>query len=237
MKVEQAQAEDLSPGPSGTLPEPTHSSKRVLEPIERISEVLFGLIMVLTFTCSFSVAGLGRTEVRTMLLGALGCNIAWGIIDGIMYLMGCLAERARSLGTLRIVRKAADPNKAQRLIADALPPIVASVLGATELESIRRQMVQAPEPPAHPRLSKGDWVGAAGVFLLVVLSTCPVVLPFLFIQNAMRAQRLSNGIAIGMLFLTGYLFGRCTGYHPRVMGVAMVALGGALVGLTIILGG
>src|SRR5512137_1155096 len=116
MKAEQTQGEgpdqvhrpDLPPaareGAAGV--EPTTSSKRVLEPIERISEVLFGLIMVLTFTCSFSVAEAGRAEVRTMLLAALGCNFAWGIIDGIMYLMGCLAERARSLVALRAVRVA-----------------------------------------------------------------------------------------------------------------------------------
>src|SRR5215468_7841899 len=97
------------------------STKRVLEPIERISEVLFGLIMVLTFTCSFSVAESGKAEVRAMLLGALGCNLAWGIIDAIMYLMGSLADRARSIATLRAIRKAANPEQAQRLIADALP--------------------------------------------------------------------------------------------------------------------
>jgi hypothetical protein len=77
------------------------SSKRVLEPIERVSEVLFGLIMVLTFTCSFSVAESGRAQVRALLLGALGCNLAWGIIDAIMYVMGCLAEKARSLAVWR----------------------------------------------------------------------------------------------------------------------------------------
>jgi len=93
------------------------STKRVLDPIERISEVLFGLIMVLTFTCSFSVAESGHAEVRGMLLGALGCNLAWGVIDAIMYLMSCLAEKARALATLRRVRKAASPEKAQRLIA------------------------------------------------------------------------------------------------------------------------
>ena len=54
----------------------------VLSPIERVSEVLFGLIMVLTFTGSLSAAESGRAEVRTMLIGALGCNIAWGLIDG-----------------------------------------------------------------------------------------------------------------------------------------------------------
>jgi hypothetical protein len=35
----------------------TKRPKRVLQPMEKISEILFALIMVLTFTCSFSVAG------------------------------------------------------------------------------------------------------------------------------------------------------------------------------------
>ena len=237
---EQVRSTDLFPAPSrpgAEVAEPTSSSKRVLEPIERISEVLFGLIMVLTFTCSFSVAGAGRAEVRTMLLAALGCNLAWGIIDAIMYLMGCLAERARSLATLRGVLAAADPAKGQRLIANALPPVVAAILGPPELEGIRQHLTQLPEPPTHPRLEKRDWAGAVGVFMLVVLSTLPVVLPFLFMQNALRANRVSNAIAIGLLFLTGSAFGRCTGYHPRAMGVIMVIIGAVLVGLTIMLGG
>jgi len=226
--------------PKESISEPgsvTSSSKRVLEPIERISEVLFGLIMGLTFTCSFSIAEAGRSEVRSMLLGALGCNLAWGIIDAIMYLMGCLAERARSLGMLRAVRSAANPEKAQRIIAAALGPLVASNLGPSELERIRVGLTKSPEPPSHPRLTKTDWAGAVGVFILVVLCTFPLVLPFMLMQHPMRAQRVSNAIAIGLLFLTGYAFGRCTGYHPRLMGVSMVILGGILVGLTILLGG
>src|SRR3982751_4327811 len=94
------------------------SSKRVLDPIDRVSEVLFGLIMVLTFTGSLSVAGAGRESIRTMLIGALGCNLAWGIIDGVFYLMGCLAEKGRGLLTFRAMRKATDPKEAQRYIAD-----------------------------------------------------------------------------------------------------------------------
>ena len=108
--------------------EAVKSSKRVLDPIDRVSEVLFGLIMVLTFTGSLSVAEAGRDDVRTMLIGALGCNLAWGIIDGILYLMGCLAEKGQGLLIFRAVRKATDPKQAQRLIADALPSVVAAVL-------------------------------------------------------------------------------------------------------------
>src|SRR5438045_8168046 len=104
------------------------SSRRVLESVDRVADVLFGLIMVLTFTGSLSVAEAGRDDVRTMLIGALGCNLAWGIIDGVLYLMGCLAEKGRGLLTFRAVRKAADRKEAQRHIADALPSMVASVL-------------------------------------------------------------------------------------------------------------
>src|SRR6266481_9708412 len=98
--------------------EAVKSSKRVLEPHDRISEVLFGLIMVLTFTGSLSVAEAGREDVRTMLIGALGCNIAWGIIDGILYLMGCLAEKGRSLRAWRAFKKAPNPETAHQVIAD-----------------------------------------------------------------------------------------------------------------------
>jgi len=161
--------------------------QRALEPIDRISEVLFGLIMVLTFTGSLSAAESGRAEVREMLVGALGCNLAWGIIDAIMYLMGSLAERSRTT-----------------------------------------------RPPS---LTFEDWRGALSVFLWVFLSTFPVVLPFVFMHDALRAMRVSNAIAIVLLFLTGYAFGREIGYRKWLMGLSMVALGSVLVAITIALGG
>src|SRR5512143_3834715 len=147
--------------------EPFQSSKRWLEPNERVSEVLFGLIMVLTFTGSLSIAQAGREDIRTMLIGALGCNLAWGIIDGVLYLMGCLAEKSKGLLTLRAVRKATDPQKAQRLVAEALPPLLAPILQPAELETMRQRLKDLPEPPERARLRRNEWLGALGVFLLV----------------------------------------------------------------------
>ena len=80
-------------------------------------------------------------------------------------------------------------------------------------------------------------MGAAGVFLLVFLSTFPVVIPFIFMKDVKLALRVSNAIAIALLFLTGYSFGRHIGRHAVGTGIAMVVLGGALVALTIALGG
>jgi len=213
------------------------ASKRVLDPIDRVSEVLFGLIMVLTFTGSLSVAEAGRDDVRLMLVGALGCNLAWGIIDALLYLMGGLAEMGRGLSTLQAVRNTADPQDAQRLIAHALPPVIASILEPAELETMRLRLRQLPEPPARPRLAKDDWLGAVGVFLLVFACTFPVGLPFIFMEQLGPAMRVSNGIAIVLLFLTGWVFGSITGRRPWLVGIAMVGIGTALVGMTIALGG
>ena len=213
------------------------SSKRVLDPVDRIAEVLFGLIMVLTFTGSLSVAEAGREDTRTMLIGALGCNLAWGMIDGVLYLMGCLAEKARGLTIFQAVRDATDQQQAHRLIADALPSVIASVLQPAEQEAVLQRLKQLPAPPDRARLDKDDWLGATGVFLLVFLSTFPVVIPFIVMHSAVPALRVSNAIAIAMLFIAGQAYGRITGYHPWIVGIAMVILGGLLSTVTVALGG
>ena len=217
--------------------EASKSSKRVLEPIERVSEVLFGLIMVLTFTGSLSVAESGRDDVRTMLIGALGCNIAWGIIDGIFYLMGSLAEKGRGLIAFRAVRKATNPEEARGIVADALPPVIAAILEPAELDAMSRRLQELPEPSGHMSFRRSDWLGAIGVFLLVFLSTFPVVLPFVFVSEIHLAMRISNGIAIAMMYVAGHFLGKHAGLRPIPTGLVMVALGVVLVGITIALGG
>ena len=61
-------------GTDAAMPDdPVKSSKRVLDPIDRVSEVLFGLIMVLTFTGSLSIAEAGRdTQVARYRRSARG---------------------------------------------------------------------------------------------------------------------------------------------------------------------
>jgi hypothetical protein len=215
----------------------TNPRERVLEPMERISEVLFGLIMVLTFTCSFSVADSGREQVRTMLLGALGCNLAWGIVDAVFYGMACFSVRGRAILTFDSLRQASSPAQAHQIIARALPPLLASVLSPSDLEIMREKLSHVRDIPQQPRLSKREWLGALGVFLIVVLSTLPVIIPFALIPDARRALRTSNAVAVLMLFVAGYAFGKYAGHRPWTMAIAMVLLGGALVGITISLGG
>ena len=123
------------------------------------------------------------------------------------------------------------------MIAEALPPVLASVFEPQELERVRHRLLELPEPSEHVRLSRSDWLGALGVFFLVFLSTFPVAVPFLVMHSAMAAVRVSNGVAVVMLFAMGLAYGRHVGATPLAFGIAMVALGIVLVALTIALGG
>src|SRR4051794_11239626 len=187
-------------------PDPNKSSNRVLEPVERVSEVLFGLIMVLTFTGSLSVAEAGPADVRAMLIGALGCNLAWGVIDGVLYLMGVLAEKSSNLNLLLGIRAAGDIATARALIA-AAAPVLASGLGPEDVERLRLRLLDLPAPPPRMRLDAHDWRGAFGVFALVVLAPVSVGLPFLFIFGPRVALGASNGVALALLFLHRVAYG------------------------------
>jgi len=193
--------------------------------------------MVLTFTGSLSVADAGRNDVRAMLIGALGCNLAWGIIDGIFYLMECISEQGQGIRAWRTLRRAASPDEARQVINGALPPVVAATLSAEGYESIRHGILQMPEPPARPHLGKTEWLGALAVFFWVFIVTFPVAIPFMFMESVARAMRFSNAIAVALLFIAGLAFARIAGYHPWMTAIAMVVIGSLLVAITIALGG
>ena len=216
---------------------PNAESKRVLTPIERCSEILFGVIMVLTFTCSLSVAEAGREDIRTMLIGALGCNLAWGVIDGLLYFANTVAERARGLVVLRRVHGTERAEEARALIAEALPPTLAAVLRPEELDAMRQRIIRQCDPPKRIPLKRDDFRGALAVFLLVFLSTFPIVVPFIFMRQAVLALRVSNAVAIVMLYVIGSRLGHFIGVRHWLMGASLVVVGAVLVAMTIALGG
>ena len=204
--------------------------RRFLEPLDRISEVLFGLIMVLTVTCSFSVVAADRRDVHGMLLAALGCNLAWGVIDAALYLLQRFGEQGRGIVALRALRETTDKVEAREIISETLPPFLVSPLSPAEFEDIWQRLVGVSDLPKRPELSKDDWLAALTIFLLVFLSTFPVVTPFLFLKDAKLALRASNGVAIALLFMCGYALGGYAGRSRWLTGLVMVLLGGALVG-------
>jgi hypothetical protein len=205
--------------------------------VDRASEVIFGLLMALTFTGSLSVATAAHEEVRTMMAAALGCNLAWGLADAVMYLIRITTERTRAAKLLAQLHTTNDAAQAHALIAEVLPERIGRVAGPDVLETIRAHLI-ASAGVAPPRmLERKDFLGALGVFLLVVLVTFPVVIPFGVFDTTQLALRVSNLVALVMLFASGWALGRHAGGRAWLSGVVMALLGTLLVGAIIALGG
>lgn len=210
---------------------------RVLNPIERVTEVIFGLLMAMTFTGTISVATAGQEAERTMMIAALGCNLAWGLADAMMYLLRTLVERTRNRTLLASLCGGADAATGQALVAKALPPGLAAAAGTDGLELLRRRLVEYPDRSVKPRLGWDDFKGALGVFLLVVSSTFPLVVPFLLLDQTALAIRVSNLVGLGVLFIAGWVLARYAGAKPWQGAIALAGTGAVLITAIIALGG
>jgi hypothetical protein len=207
----------------------------LLDPIDRVSEIVFGVLMALSFTGALSVATAGRQEVRTMMFTAIGCNLAWGLVDAVMCLMRTATGRRRKTTLLARLRATRDEPERHRLIADALPPLFSAIAQPAVLDALHDGLLTVRAPSV--RLGKKDYATAFGVFALVVLATFPVVIPFIFVTKVVLALRISNLLALVTLFICGVSLGHYTGGRPWVYGLAMSAIGVALLAIIIALGG
>jgi VIT1/CCC1 family predicted Fe2+/Mn2+ transporter len=208
----------------------------LLDPVDRVSEMIFGLFMALTFVGVVSMATADREEVRTMLIAALGCNLAWGLVDAVMYLVRTIADRGRLITLTRSIREA-DAATGRRILQDALSTPVAKLITTTEIEAMRGRILALPHVPGRPRLTRDDFLAAFGVFLIVVASTFPVALPFVFIKDPGSALFVSRAIGLAMMFLGGLALGRYAGYGSWKTGFMMAALGTIVIAIVIALGG
>ena len=214
---------------------------RHLDPGSVMGEVLFGLIMTLTFTLG---AGLviqeeGRAGAREMLIGILGCNLAWGLIDGVLYVLGNVFERGR-LRKL-VTRAAAGPGDAGRQVfAGELDELLAPLAADDVRREFYDHLVQgARKRELRPnRIRRADVLGGVAAGWLVFACSFPAVLPFIVLDDPMRALRVSNAILIGLLFVVGYTHAkRHTLAHPWATGLVFALLGVFLVAIAIPLGG
>ncbi|HEX5168923.1 MAG TPA: VIT1/CCC1 transporter family protein [Cyclobacteriaceae bacterium] len=209
----------------------------VLNPVDRISEVLFGLIMVLTFTGTISVTTDGRQEVRELLWAALGCNLAWGLVDAIMYLMNVLLERGHGLFVLNRIAGTDDAMSLRKILKEEIQPVISGLMSDDELDQLSDRLKKLPVPSKRNLLTRRDFFAGTQIFLLVFLCTLPVALPFAFLTDVAVAMRVSNGVALLLLFVGGFILAKYAGFRRLITALAYVVIGILLVALTMALGG
>lgn len=213
---------------------------RYLDPSESLLEILFGLIMALTLTAGARLLSEGPDIDTAGLAAALvGCNVAWGIIDAVFYLLGSLFNRNRRVAMVRRLRTTKDEGSAIGIIRDEFgledePPVREhdkTVFYRSMLEMLRHAGSQ------RARLTPREFAGATVVFVLVSLTALPGLIPLALVGDVKLALRLANAVQVVLLFYVGYKWSYHSGSNPW-RGAAFVGLMGiVLVLVAVPLGG
>ena len=110
-------------------------------------------------------------------------------------------------------------------------------MSEAEAEAILTRIRALPSNQSRGMVRIQDIGAAVSIFAIVVASTLPPTLPFLFVDDLPLAMRVSNAVALVMLFCIGARLGQYMGRSPWPMALAMAAIGSVLVAVTIALGG
>lgn len=215
--------------------------QRYLDPGEALGEVLFGLIMVLSFTVGARLLPAGEGfDATELVVAAIGCNVAWGVIDAVLFMLGTLFYRSQRARFFRSLRNASSEAEALAAVQDEIgledeplairPEDRARLYGAI-------LTLSAHAAPVRARLRRRDFAAALVVFLLVSATAIPGVIPFILLQDSDLALRVSNAVLILLLFVGGYRWGRYTDTRPWRVGLTAMLLGVAMVLVAVALGG
>ena len=217
---------------------------RLLDPIDRLSETIFSVLIVLTFTLAYRAlrvpAGETPDYAYSLFVGALGAAFAWGIIDGIMYTLMGLFERGEKHRILRDLQAASSTEERVEIVAGELDHILQPITRDESRLALYADMLEhlADSQPQPVRLIRDDVLGALGSVVIAVIAVLPSLAPLLLLRNdPSLAITVSNVVSFLVLFIAGYRWGRYSGSSPWKTGAALAAVCAVMVLIAIPLGG
>ena len=221
---------------------------RLLDPIDRLSESIFSILILLTFTLAFRIIKLGadpnqqipNTYMNELLIGAAGATLAWGIIDGIMYALMSMFARGERHRLLRQLQSVHSDDEGIQIVANELDYILEPITGEEQRQMLYQDVLEhLRDGKAQPvGLTREDVAGGFGSVLVAIIAVLPSFVPFLlFYNNPALAIRVSNVVSFVVLFILGYQWGKHTGADPWRTGLLLAAIAAVMVLIAIPLGG
>lgn len=222
---------------------------RILDPIDRLTESIYSVLIVLTFTLAYSAIGantplehqIAMYSVTRMFGAAFGCAVAWGIIDGIMYVLTAMFERGQQRRLAIAVRAAGNEQAGIAVLGQELDGELAGITTPEARANLYQSMYAKLLDGAADKVGfhKEDFAGALGVALTAVLAALPVALPLLLAGTLgpNLAVRVSNWVAFAMLFFMGFRWGQFTGAVGWKTGLLLLLVGVSMMLVAIPLGG
>jgi VIT1/CCC1 family predicted Fe2+/Mn2+ transporter len=212
--------------------------RKHLDPADRLGEILFGLIMALGIIGAVRL-GVEDLTNRSMFIAILGCNLAWAVVDGVMYVLIAVFEHGRRSRIARKIQSGASDEEALELIHRELGDQLERISSPEALKLFYGDVLKTVRAagPVAASVDRSDFLGGFSSAFVILLATAPILVPYLVIPEPRLAVRISEVIAVGLLFLLGARWAHVVGANPLKVGFSLTLVGGALVVITILLGG
>jgi hypothetical protein len=219
-----------------------------LDPIDALFTIFYSILFALLFTLSYGVliyrgvisSSFASGYAQGLFFTILGAVAAWGIIDGVLYVLGGVLERRERYRLLLYVQASKKEEEAAIAIAYELDSILQPITSDEQRHALYRD-IRAYLNQAEPQavgLKREDVVGGVATLLLSVVAVLPSLLPLLLLpDNTSLAIRISSLVSLIVIFAAGYSWGRHTETNPWKTGFIFSSVCLAMVLVAMLLGG
>jgi VIT1/CCC1 family predicted Fe2+/Mn2+ transporter len=219
-----------------------------LDPIDALFVIFYSILFALLFTLSYGIliyhgiisSSFATGYSRELFFTILGAITAWGIIDGVLYILGANFARSERHRLLQHVQSSDNEEEAATAIANELDFILEPITSAEQRHALYhdiRAHLSLAEPQAMG-IQRADVVGAIATVVLYIVAVLPSLLPLLLLpNNTALAIRISNLVSFIMVFAAGYIWGIHTSTNPWKKGLLLTSVCLAMVVVAMLIGG
>lgn len=185
-----------------TAPKDTFLSNvlgQYLDPIDAVSTIFFSILFALLFTLTYGILIQRGVIDRTFATGygqelfvsILVAVTAWGIVDGVVYLLTSVFARNERIRLLHTIQTSDDDEKAVWAVADELDFILEPITSDAQREELYQDILKHMQiaTPQTQGLHREDLTGATATVLLSVAAVQPSLLPLLLLDDTAQASR------------------------------------------------
>lgn len=208
----------------------------LIAPDDQAIETLSGIILTMSVLSTLQVTSAQTIDTRSLVYAAIGSTVAWGFVDGMMYLIGTLIDRTRAYKVVKGLRSAPNLLDFRKQLSAESPDYVVERLSDPSLEKIQA-FLQSKEQLHHRGLSFEHLQTAFYIWLVVVSAGLPLIMPLLFIKDHVIAFRMTQFISVWIMFAMGYKLGVWLDLKPFISGLIFAAIGVLIAVTCIYLGG
>lgn len=221
---------------------------RFLTPIDALTAAIYSILIVLTFTLTFTVIKrwpgynqpIPEGFSTELFYAVLGASVAWALIDGLMLALLSLLERSEKHRFLQALQAADSDEDSLAVIADEFDFVLEPIASETKRHQLYADVLEhlRDSQPRPVGFQREDFIEALGTALVAMLAVLPSLLPlWLLRDDPLAALRGANIVSFVMLFILGYRWGVYTGANRWKTGLLLPSFGLVLMAIAIPLGG